>query len=154
MKYEGFVSNSENDQIVEKIFMIFGFSMLTLVVYGALLWAYYTTDRNQYMFISMFSLFVIFYAIIIISIVVINKNNYDTLSYTLLFGITIFAIFTAFFIGVFFILKSFNLISSAAYATSASSASYASPSAMASVRMNPYAQQGISNNQSLFRREV
>jgi len=149
MKYEGFVSNSENDQIVEKIFMIFGFSMLTLVVYGALLWAYYTTDRNQYMFISMFSLFVIFYAIIIISIVVINKNNYDTLSYTLLFGITIFAIFTAFFIGVFFILKSFNLISSAAYATSASS-----PSAMASVRMNPYAQQGISNNQSLFRREA
>jgi hypothetical protein len=154
MKYEGFVSNSENDQIVEKIFMIFGFSMLTLVVYGALLWAYYTTDRNQYMFISMFSLFVIFYAIIIISIVVINKNNYDALSYTLLFGITIFAIFTAFFIGVFFILKSFNLISSAAYATSASSSAYASPSAMASVRMNPYAQQGISNNQSLFRREV
>uniref|UniRef100_A0A6C0LL11 CWH43-like N-terminal domain-containing protein n=1 Tax=viral metagenome TaxID=1070528 RepID=A0A6C0LL11_9ZZZZ len=153
MKYEGFVSNSENDQIVEKIFMIFGFSMLTLVVYGALLWAYYTTDRNQYMFISMFSLFVIFYAIIIISIVVINKNNYDALSYTLLFGITIFAIFTAFFIGVFFILKSFNLISSAAYATSATSYSTASPSAMASVRMNPYGQ-GISNNQSLFRREV
>jgi hypothetical protein len=145
MKYEGFVSNSENDQIVEKIFTIFGFSMLTLLVYGALLWAYYSTERNQYMFISMFSLFVIFYAIIIISIVVINKNNYDALSYTLLFGITIFAIFTAFFIGVFFILKSFNLISSAAYA---------SPSAMASVRMNPYAQQGISNNQSLFRREA
>jgi hypothetical protein len=147
MKYEGFVSNSENDQIVEKIFTIFGFSMLTLVVYGALLWAYYSSDRNQYMFISMFSLFVIFYAVIIISIVVINKNNYDALSYTLLFGITIFAIFTAFFIGVFFILKSFNLISSA------SSASSASPSAMASVRMNPYGQ-GISNNQSIFRREA
>jgi hypothetical protein len=144
MKYEGFVSNSENDQIVEKIFTIFGFSMLTLVVYGALLWAYYSSDRNQYMFISMFSLFVIFYAVIIISIVVINKNNYDALSYTLLFGITIFAIFTAFFIGVFFILKSFNLISSA---------SSASPSAMASVRMNPYGQ-GISNNQSIFRREA
>jgi hypothetical protein len=151
MKYEGFVSNSENDQIVEKIFTIFGFSMLTLLVYGALLWAYYSTERNQYMFISMFSLFVIFYAVIIISIVVINKNNYDALSYTLLFGITIFAIFTAFFIGVFFILKSFNLISSASSASAASA--YASPSAMASVRMNPYGQ-GISNNQSLFRREA
>ena len=110
--YEGFVSNTENDKIVEQIFYILGYSTLTLVVYGALLWAYYTTERNQYLFISVFSLFVLFYAIIIISIVVINKSNYDTLSYAILFGITIFVIFTTFFVGVFFILKNFNLISS------------------------------------------
>lgn len=110
--YEGFVSNTENDKIVENIFSILGYSTLTLVVYGALLWAYYTTDKNQYLFISVFSLFVLFYAIIIISILVINKSNYDTLSYTILFGITIFVIFTTFFVGVFFILKNFNLISS------------------------------------------
>ena len=110
--YEGFVSNTENDKIVEQIFSILGYSTLTLVVYGALLWAYYTTDKNQYLFISVFSLFVLFYAIIIISILVINKSNYDTLSYTILFGITIFVIFTTFFVGVFFILKNFNLISS------------------------------------------
>lgn len=110
--YEGFVSNTENDKIVENIFSILGYSTLTLVVYGALLWAYYTTDKNQYLFISVFSLFVLFYAIIIISIVVINKSNYDTLSYAILFGITIFVIFTTFFVGVFFILKNFNLISS------------------------------------------
>lgn len=110
--YEGFVSNTENDKIVEQIFSILGYSTLTLVVYGALLWAYYTTDKNQYLFISVFSLFVLFYAIIIISIVVINKSNYDTLSYSILFGITIFVIFTTFFVGVFFILKNFNLISS------------------------------------------
>ena len=110
--YEGFVSNTENDKIVENIFSILGYSTLTLVVYGALLWAYYTTERNQYLFISVFSLFVLFYAIIIISIVVINKSNYDTLSYAILFGITIFVIFTTFFVGVFFILKNFNLISS------------------------------------------
>ena len=110
--YEGFVSNTENDKIVENIFSILGYSTLTLVVYGALLWAYYTTDKNQYLFISVFSLFVLFYAIIIISIVVINKSNYDTLSYSILFGITIFVIFTTFFVGVFFILKNFNLISS------------------------------------------
>ena len=109
--YEGFVSNTENDKIVENIFSILGYSTLTLVVYGALLWAYYTTDKNQYLFISVFSLFVLFYAIII-SILVINKSNYDTLSYTILFGITIFVIFTTFFVGVFFILKNFNLISS------------------------------------------
>jgi hypothetical protein len=110
--YEDFVSNTENDQIVEKIFTILGYSMLTLVVYGTLIWAYYNSDRNQYLFISALSLFVLFYAIIIIAIVVINKNNYDALSYSLLFGITVFVIFSTFFICVFFILKNFNFISS------------------------------------------
>lgn len=110
--YEQFVSNSENDQIVEKIFTILGYSTLTLVVYGALLWAYYNSEKNQYLFISVFSLFILFYAIIIIAIVVINKSNYDAISYAILFGITIFVIFTTFFVCVFFILKNFNLISS------------------------------------------
>jgi hypothetical protein len=111
--YENFVSNTENDQIVEKIFTILGYSVLTLVVYGSLVWAYYASDKNQHLFISAFALFTLLYAIIIVSIVVINKNNYDALSYTLLFGITIFAIFTSFFICVFFILKYFNIFSSA-----------------------------------------
>jgi hypothetical protein len=110
--YEGFVSNTENDKIVEQIFTILGYSTLTLVVCGALFWAYYTTERNQYLFISVYSLFVLFYAIIIIAIVVINKSNYDALSYAILFGISIFVIFTTFFVGVFFLLKNFNLISS------------------------------------------
>lgn len=110
--YEQFVSNTENDQIVEKIFTILGYSILTLVVYGTLLWAYYASDKNQYLFISIFSLFVLFYAIIIIAIVVINKNNYDALSYAILFGITIFVIFTTFFTSLYFVLKYFNVISS------------------------------------------
>jgi uncharacterized membrane protein (GlpM family) len=117
--YEGFVSNTENDKIVEQIFTILGYSTLTLVVCGALLWAYYTTDKNQYLFISVFSLFVLFYAIIIIAIVVINKSNYDALSYAILFGISIFVIFTSFFVSVFFILKNFNLISSGATVSTA-----------------------------------
>jgi hypothetical protein len=110
--YERFVSATENDQIVEKIFTILGYSILTLVVYGVLAWSYYITDKNQNLFISLYSLFVLFYAIIIIVIVVINKDNYDLLSYTLLFGISIFVIFTAFFISVFFVLKYFNIFSS------------------------------------------
>ena len=110
--YEYFVSNTENDQIVEKIFTILGYSVLTLVVYGSLVWAYYTSDKNQNLFISVFSLYMLFYAIVIVAIVVINKNNYDALSYTLLFGITIFVIFTSFFVCVFFILKYFNMFSS------------------------------------------
>jgi hypothetical protein len=110
--YEQFVSNSENDKIVEQIFTILGYSMLTLVVCGTLLWAYYSSEKNQYLFISVFSLFILFYAIIIIAIVVINKNNYDAMSYAILFGITVFVIFTTFFVTVFFILKNFNIISS------------------------------------------
>jgi uncharacterized membrane protein (GlpM family) len=110
--YEQFVSNSENDKIVEQIFTILGYSALTLVVCGTLLWAYYSSEKNQYLFISVFSLFILFYAIIIIAIVVINKNNYDAMSYAILFGITVFVIFTTFFVTVFFILKNFNIISS------------------------------------------
>jgi hypothetical protein len=110
--YEHFVTNSENDKIVENIFTILGYSTLTLIVYGVLLWAYYNSEKNQYLFISVLSLLILFYAIIIIAIVVINKSNYDAISYTILFGFTIFVIFTTFFICVFFILKYFNLISS------------------------------------------
>lgn len=139
--YEDFVSNTENDKIVENIFMILGYSMLTLIVFGALLWAYYNSDRNQYMFISVLSLFVLLYAIIIIAIVVINKNNYDALSYTLLFGITMFVIFTTFFLCVFFILKSFNLISS-----SNSNTNINTGSSTTALRMNPYAVQGMTAN--------
>jgi hypothetical protein len=136
--YEDFVSNTENDQIVEKIFTILGYSMLTLVVYGTLVWAYYNSDRNQYLFISTFSLFVLFYAIIIVAIVVINKNNYDALSYMLLFGITIFMIFTTFFVCVFFILKNFNLISSPSYATTTSAVKMNTD-----LQMNPDYRRGI-----------
>ena len=141
--YEGFVSNSENDQIVENIFTILGYSMLTLVVCGTLLWAYYSSEKNQYLFISVMSLLVLFYAIIIIAIVVINKTNYDALSYALLFGITIFVIFTTFFLCVFFILKSFNIIGSAA--------SVASANAATALRMNPYIQ---ANPNSEYRRGI
>lgn len=110
--YENFVSNSENDQIVEKIFTILGYSVLTLIVCGTLIWAYYVTDKNQHLFLSVFSLFMLLYAIVIVAIVVINKNNYDALSYTLLFGITIFVIFLTFFVSVFFLLKYLNILSS------------------------------------------
>ena len=43
----------------------------------------------------------------IISIVVMNKNIYDSTSYTVIFGTTIFSIFLTFFIGVFFVYKYF-----------------------------------------------
>ena len=36
---ELFVTNTENDQIVEKIFTLLGYSVLTLFICGTLLWA-------------------------------------------------------------------------------------------------------------------
>jgi hypothetical protein len=48
---------------------------------------------------------IILYAIVIISLVVMNKEKYELTSYKILFGTTIFTIFLTFFIGVFFIYK-------------------------------------------------
>jgi hypothetical protein len=110
--FEKFVSNEENDKIVIKTFTIVGFSALAVVICGALVWAYNISDKNQHFFISILSLFMLLYAIIIISIVVINKDNYDILSYSVLFGITIFIIFLSFFICIFFLFKFFNVWSS------------------------------------------
>jgi len=110
--FEKFVSNEENDKIVIKTFTIVGFSALAVVICGALVWAYNISDKNQHFFISILSLFMLLYAIIIISIVVINKDNYDILSYSVLFGITIFVIFASFFICIFFLFKFFNVWSS------------------------------------------
>lgn len=109
--FEKFVSNEENDRVIEKTFTIIGFSALAIVVCGVLVWAYNVSEKNQHFFISMLSLFMLFYAIIIISIVVINKDNYDILSYSVLFGITIFVIFASFFICIFFLFKYFNVLS-------------------------------------------
>jgi len=110
--FEKFVSNEENDRVIEKTFTIIGFSALAIIVCGSLVWAYNISDKNQHFFISILSLFMLFYAIIIISIVVINKDNYDILSYSVLFGITIFIIFLSFFICIFFLFKFFNVWSS------------------------------------------
>ena len=43
---ELFVSNNENDQIVEKIFTLLGYSVLTLFICGTLLWAYYINEKK------------------------------------------------------------------------------------------------------------
>jgi hypothetical protein len=38
-----------------------------------------------------------------------NKNIYDSSSYTIIFGTTIFSIFLTFFVGMFFLYKFFTL---------------------------------------------
>ena len=107
MVNEKFVSQNENDEVVKETFTIFGYSVVSVIVVIALLWSYNIGD-NLYLFLTVYSLIIILYTVIIISLVVMNKKNYDITSYTILFGTTIFTIFLTFFIGVFFVYKYFS----------------------------------------------
>ena len=106
MPSERFVSQSENDKVVKDTFILFGYSIMSILVVITLLWSYSSsTYNNQYLFIAVYSMVIILYAVVIISLVVMNKEKYDLTSYKILFGTTIFTIFLTFFIGVFFISK-------------------------------------------------
>lgn len=108
MVYERFVSQSENDDIVKNTFTIFGYSIVSIMITLLLLWGYNASSNNQYLFIIIYTLITILYAVIIISLIVMEKNKYESTSYTIIFGSTIFMIFLAFFIGVFSIYKYFT----------------------------------------------
>lgn len=110
MVNEKFVSQNENDEVVKETFTIFGYSVASVVVVIALLWSYNIGD-NLYLFLTVYSLIIILYTVIIISLVVMNKKIYDITTYMILFGTTIFTIFLAFFIGVFFVYKYFSISS-------------------------------------------
>jgi hypothetical protein len=103
---EAFVSQAENDDIVKEVFIILGYSLTSIIIVVALAWGYY---NNLNLFVAVYSLIIILYNVMIISIVVMNKNIYDSSSYTIIFGTTIFSIFLTFFVGVFFIYKYFSL---------------------------------------------
>lgn len=107
MADEKFVSQNQNDEVVKETFTLFGYSILSVAVVIALLWGY-NTGENMYLFVTIYSIIIILYTVIIISLVVMNKKNYDLTSYTILFGTTIFTIFLTFFIGVFFVYKYFR----------------------------------------------
>lgn len=110
MVNEKFVSQNENDEVVKETFTIFGYSVVSVMVVIALLWSYNIGD-NLYLFLTVYSLIIILYTVIIISLVVMNKKIYDITTYMILFGTTIFTIFLAFFIGVFFVYKYFSVAS-------------------------------------------
>ncbi len=101
---EAFVSQNENDDIVKDVFIIFGYSIVSIIIVLSLLWGYNT---NTYLFVAIYALIVILYNVIIISIVVMNKNIYDSSSYSIIFGTTIYSIFLTFFVGVYFAYKYF-----------------------------------------------
>lgn len=118
---EPFITQAENDDIVKEVFIIFGYSVASIIVVISLAWGYY---NNINLFIAIFSLIVILYNVIIISIVVMNKNIYDSQSYTIIFGTTIFSIFLTFFIGIFFLYKFFIPSKAASTSVSAQDVNY------------------------------
>ena len=108
---ERFVSENESNESVKSIFTIVGFAMLSIFISTVLIWSYGLSDRNQYMFISVYSVFVLVYCIIMVSVTVINKSAFDYATYNVLLGFTIFMMFMTFGLAIFFLLKYFNIFS-------------------------------------------
>jgi len=108
MANERFVSKDENDEIVKNTFIMFGYAIISIIVVIALRCSY-SYNSNLYLFIIIYSLIIILYTAAIISLVVIKKNDYDNITYKLLFSSTIFTIFLTFIVGVFFIYKFFSI---------------------------------------------
>ena len=106
MQKEYFVSENENAKIVEDTFIIIAYSLVCLIIVISLLWSYIIIDSTD-LFILIYSLTYIIFGVVIISIIVINKDNYDTTSYRVLFNSSIFIIFLSFFIGLYFAYKYF-----------------------------------------------
>ena len=78
------------------------------MVVVSLIWSY-NYNNNLYLFVVIYSIIIILYTVVIVSLVVINKEKYDNITYRLLFSSTIFTIFLTFIIGVFFIYKFFSV---------------------------------------------
>jgi chromate transport protein ChrA len=109
---EGFVSENESNESVKNIFTTIGFALLGILITTLLIWAYNLSDRNQYMFIVVFSSIIMVYCIIVVSITAINKNSYDYATYNILVGFSVFMIFLTFAMIILFLLRYFNIFSS------------------------------------------
>ena len=83
---ERFVTQEENDSIVKNVFIVIGYSFLSILMIILLAWGYYT---SQYLFIAVYSFIILLYNSMIIAFVVINKQIYDGDSYGIIIGSTI-----------------------------------------------------------------
>jgi chromate transport protein ChrA len=109
---ERFVSENESNESVKNIFTTVGFALLGMLITMLLIWSYNLSDRNQYMFIVVYSSIIMIYCIIIVSITAINKNSYDYATYNVLLGFSVFMIFLTFAMVIIFLLRYFNIFSS------------------------------------------
>jgi hypothetical protein len=115
---EKFVSESENSDTVKTVFTILGFSILAIFISIILYWAYNTKDgydNGKNIFNSIYSFIFLTYCCIILTLTVINKEIYDSTTYILILGLTIFMMFLTFFLGMFFILNKYVFNSYSSY---------------------------------------
>ena len=104
---EKFVTQSENDNIVKNVFIVIGYSLAAILMVGMLFWGYLT---HEYLFIAVYSFVFLLYASIIVAFIVINKEIYDSDSYSIILGTTIISMFLTFIVICLYIYKYFSSI--------------------------------------------
>lgn len=109
---ESFITSNNNtnngaDSTIS-IFIAIGTMFLSLFIGGILAWSYYATDKNQYLFITVLSVFIFIYSIVNMSYSILNKDILDVATYNIIFGSSIYIIFMLFFIIIIFSIKAFS----------------------------------------------
>ena len=91
-------SPTQNNDSTGSVFMAIGTMFLSLFIGGILAWAYYSSDKNQYLFITILSVFIFIYGVLNMTYALLNKDAIDITSYNIIFGSSIYIIFMIFFI--------------------------------------------------------
>jgi hypothetical protein len=104
---EKFVTQSENDNIVKNVFIVIGYSIAGILMVGMLSWGYLT---HEYLFVAIYSFVFLIYASMIVAFIVINKEIYDSDSYSIILGTTIISMFLTFIVISLYVYKYFASI--------------------------------------------
>jgi len=104
---ETFVTQTENNNIVKNVFIIIGYSIVSIIMVMALLWGYFT---SHYLFMIVYAFVVFLYNSMIIAFIVINKEIYDSDSYSVILGTTIISMIITFIIISLYVYKYFGSV--------------------------------------------
>ena len=104
---EKFVTQSENDNIVKNVFIVIGYSIAGILMVCMLSWGYLT---HEYLFVAIYSFVFLIYASMIVAFIVINKEIYDSDSYSIILGTTIISMFLTFIVICLYVYKYFASI--------------------------------------------
>ena len=104
---ENFVTQTENDTIVKNVFIMIGYCIISILIIMALLWGYFT---SHFIFFVIYAFVVLLYNSVIITFIVINKQIYDSDSYSVIIGTTIISMILNFIIICLYLYKYFSSI--------------------------------------------
>lgn len=108
MKKENFITEEESIESVKYILIIIAYVFASIFFTIIFISAYNATYKNQYFLIFTISIFVLLYASAILTVTLLNKTIYESITYMGLIGSTIFIMFFMFFMGIFFLFKYFT----------------------------------------------